>query len=184
MTVVEKVVNGLGFLPKDADAANVGRRVRGILDDPEEKADSSETDNSVPNITSLGTDSPKGEPSAQPSNTKADHLATKDIERLEVALAALKDAAKKINRSAARRAVEAQPDTAVPLIQEIGATLQQIDRAVAIRLPKPEWPHAWMQDWPPSSPERQDPAVRHWWHRRRAGHLTGSGGVTMSRATK
>lgn len=136
--LVEKVVNGLGFLPKDADAADVGRRVRGILDDPEEKADSGETDNSVPNITSLGTDSPKGEPSAQPSNTKAAPLAAKDIERLEVALAALKDAAKKINRSAARRAVEAQPDTAVPLIQEIGATLQQIDRAVAIRLPKPQ----------------------------------------------
>ncbi|MFG2351660.1 hypothetical protein [Streptomyces phaeochromogenes] len=50
----------------------------------------------------------------------------------------LKDAAKKIHRSAARRAVEAQPDTAVPLIQEIEATLQQIDGAVAIRLPKPE----------------------------------------------
>ncbi|MEI7029636.1 hypothetical protein [Streptomyces pratensis] len=41
-----------------------------------------------------------------------------------------------MNKAAARRAVEAQPDIAAPLIQEIGSLLQQIDRAVAIRLPK------------------------------------------------
>jgi hypothetical protein len=45
----------------------------------------------------------------------------------------------RIDKSAVRRAVEAQPDLAAPLIQEIGSLLQQIDKAAAIRLPKPEW---------------------------------------------
>ncbi|MFF0142369.1 hypothetical protein ACFYRN_38760 [Streptomyces sp. NPDC005227] len=43
-----------------------------------------------------------------------------------------------MNRSSARRAVDAERDITVPPIQEIGQLLQQIDRAVAIRLPKPE----------------------------------------------
>ncbi|MGW0572996.1 hypothetical protein [Streptomyces tauricus] len=136
--LVGKVVASLGVLPKDVKAADVSQRVRGFLEAMEmETGDPRKTDN-VPDISSLNVNSPIGESRAQPSNTKADPLATKDVERLEAALVSLKDAAKKINRSAARRAVEAQPDIAVPLIQEIGATLQQIDRAVAIRLPKPE----------------------------------------------
>ncbi|MFC9431657.1 hypothetical protein [Streptomyces sp. NPDC056987] len=135
--LVEKVVNGLGFLPKDTDAADVGSRVRGLLETPDE-ADNKKKSDDVPDVSSLGNDSPKGESSRKPSNSKADPLATKDLERLENTLAALQEASKKVNKSAARRAVEAQPDIAVPLIQEIGALLQQIDRAVAIRLPKTE----------------------------------------------
>ncbi|MEU1628237.1 hypothetical protein ABZ746_23475 [Streptomyces sp. NPDC020096] len=134
--LVEGVVDKLGFLPKDADAAEVGRRVRGLLEAPEEKSDDTGDGDDVPDISSLGKDSPIGESTSKASNSKADPLATEDIKRLEDALASLKEAAKKVNRAAARRAVEAQPDSAVPLIEEIGATLQQIDRAVAIRLPK------------------------------------------------
>ncbi|MDX3528224.1 hypothetical protein P1P75_17710 [Streptomyces sp. ID05-39B] len=136
--IVEKVVDRLGFLPKDANAADVGRRVRELLETPEETSDDTGKDDDVPDISSLGKDSPNGESSPATSNSKADLLATKDIERLEAALAALQEAAKKVNKAAVRRAVEGQPDVAVPLIQEIGSTLQQIDRAVAIRLPKPE----------------------------------------------
>lgn len=136
--LVGKVVDKLGALPQDAKAADVSRRVRGFLEAPEtETSDPSKTDD-VPDISSLTKDSPNGESGSEASNSKADPLAAKDIERLEAALAALKDAAKKVNRSAARRAVETHPEVAVPLIEEIGATLQQIDRAVAIRLPKPE----------------------------------------------
>ncbi|MGW3423873.1 hypothetical protein [Streptomyces phaeochromogenes] len=115
-------------------AADVSRRLRGFLEAPEtETNDPRETDE-VPDISSLTQDSPIGESGSEASNSKADALAVKDIERLEAVLAALKAAAKKVHRSVARRAVETQPDVAVPLIQEIGATLQQIDRAVAIRL--------------------------------------------------
>ncbi len=134
--LVEKVVNDLGFLPKDADAADVGRRVRELLATPKEEIDNGAKDDDVPDITSMGKDSPSGESSRKPSNIKGDPLAEKDIERLRNTLASLQEAAKKVNKSAARRAVEAQPDVAVPLIQEIGSLLQQIDRAVAIRLPK------------------------------------------------
>ncbi|WP_086796498.1 hypothetical protein [Streptomyces caniscabiei] len=136
--IVERVVDRLGFLPKDANAADVGRRVRELLNTPEELSDDTGKDDDVPDISSLGKDSPNGESSPVASNSKADPLATKDIERLEAALASLQEAAKKVNKAAVRRAVEGQPDVAVPLIQEIGSTLQQIDRAVAIRLPKPE----------------------------------------------
>ncbi|WP_051716408.1 hypothetical protein [Streptomyces bikiniensis] len=140
--LVEKVVNDLGFLPKDADAADVSRRVRDLLAPPKEEEET-ETENEVqgdgvPNITSLGNDSPNGESSPNPSNSKGDPLATKDIKRLQDALGALQDAAKKVNKAAARRAVEAQPGVAVPLVQEIGSLLQQIDRAVAFKLPKTE----------------------------------------------
>jgi hypothetical protein len=136
--LVEKVVNDLGFLPKDADAADVGRRVRELLATPKEEVDTGAKDDDVPDISSLGKDSPSGESSQKPSNSKGDPLAERDIERLRNTLASLQEAAKKVNKSAARRAVEAQPDVAVPLIQEIGSLLQQIDRAVAIRLPKAE----------------------------------------------
>lgn len=136
--LVEKVVSGLGFLPKDAKPADIGRRVRELLEAPEKKSDVDEKSGGVPDITSLGEGSPNGESSRKPSSSKADPLAAKDIERLQNTLASLREAAKKVNKSAARRAVEAQPDTAVPLIQEIGSLLQQIDRAVAIRLPKAE----------------------------------------------
>ncbi|MFE7918110.1 hypothetical protein [Streptomyces sp. NPDC057398] len=136
--LVEKVVTDLGFLPKDVDAADVGRRVRELLATPEGETGTESKSDDVPDISSLGKDSPTGEPGRKPSNSKADPLAEKDIERLQNTLASLQEAAKKINKAAARRAVEAQPDVAVPLIQEIGSLLQQIDRAVAIRLPKAE----------------------------------------------
>ncbi|MFE2640940.1 hypothetical protein ACFXKS_39460 [Streptomyces scopuliridis] len=136
--LVGKVVDGLGFLPKDADAVEVGHRVRTLLDTPEKKTDADEKSDNVPDISSLGTDSPKGESSRKPGNSKADPLAAKDIERLQDALASLHEAAKEVNKAAARRAVEARPDVASTLIEAIGATLQQIDRAVAIRLPKSE----------------------------------------------
>ena len=136
--LVEKVVGDLGFLPKDAKPADVGRRVRELLNAPDEKPGGEEKSDDVPDISSLGGDSPNGESGRKPSNSKADPLATKDIERLRNALASLKEAAKKVNKAAARRAVEAQPDVAAPLIREIGSTLQEIDRAVAVRLPKAE----------------------------------------------
>ncbi|MGW9400710.1 DinB/UmuC family translesion DNA polymerase [Streptomyces sp. NPDC055642] len=120
------------------DAADVGRRVRELLAIPKEEVDTGAKDDDVPDISSLGKDSPSGESSQKPSNSKGDPLAEKDIERLRNTLASLQEAAKKVNKSAARRAVEAQPDVAVPLTQEIGSLLQQIDRAVAIRLPKAE----------------------------------------------
>ncbi|MGQ4732614.1 hypothetical protein ACUN3E_33785 [Streptomyces sp. Ju416(a)] len=134
--LVEKVVGDLGVLPKDAKPADIGRRVRDLLNTPEEEAGAAEESDGVPDISSLDEDSPNGESSRKPSNSKADPLAAKDIERLRNTLAYLNEAAKKVNKSAARRAIEAQPDIAVPLIQEIGSLLQQIDRAVAIRLPK------------------------------------------------
>ncbi|MFE4540683.1 hypothetical protein ACFRKB_37395 [Streptomyces scopuliridis] len=134
--VVEGVVDQLGFLSKDVTAADVGRRVRELLASPEAgTGDASEGDD-IPDITSFGKDSPNGESDSEASNGKADPHAAKDIERLEAALASLKEAAKKVNKPAARRAVETQPDVAVPLIEAIGATLQQIDRAVAVRRPK------------------------------------------------
>ncbi|MGW2841817.1 hypothetical protein ACWCWD_29030 [Streptomyces sp. NPDC001493] len=136
--LVEKVVNDLGVLPKDAEAADVGRRVRELLATPNESADGTEKTKDVPDISSLGTDSPSGESSRKPSNSKADPLAVKDIERLRNTLASLQEAAKTVNKATARRAVEAQPYIAVPLIQAIGSLLQQIDRAVAIKLPKAE----------------------------------------------
>ncbi|WP_331728625.1 hypothetical protein [Streptomyces anulatus] len=136
--LVEKVVSDLGALPKDAKPADVGRRVRDLLSTPEEEAGAEEKSDGVPDISSLNEDSPNGESSQEPSNSKADPLATKDIERLRNTLASLSEAAKKVNKAAARRAIDAQPDIAVPLIQEIGSLLQQIDRAVAIKLPKAE----------------------------------------------
>ncbi|WP_331763977.1 hypothetical protein [Streptomyces cyaneofuscatus] len=136
--LVEKVVSDLGVLPKDAKPADVGRRVRDFLATPEREVTAEEKSDAVPDISSFNADSPNGESGRKPSNTKADPLATKDIERLQRTLASLQDAAKEVNKAAARRAVEAQPDIAAPLIQEIGSLLQQIDRAVAIRLPKAE----------------------------------------------
>jgi hypothetical protein len=135
--LVEKVVNDLGFLPKDVDAADVGRRVRELLAAPE-KETGEDNRSAVADISSLGKGSPSGESNRKPSNSKADPLAAKDIDRLRDALASLQEAAKKVNRAAARRAVEAQPDVAVPLVQEIGTLLQRIDRSVAIKLPKAE----------------------------------------------
>ncbi|MGW0395846.1 hypothetical protein ACWDYJ_34250 [Streptomyces sp. NPDC003042] len=136
--IVEKVVGKLGFLPKDVNAADVGRRVRELLAASEKPADDSGKGRDVPDISSLGLDSPNGESSPKAGNSKADPLAAKDIERLEAALASLQEAAKRVNKAVARRAIEAQPDVAAPLIVAIGTTLQQIDRAVAIRLPKQE----------------------------------------------
>ncbi|MET8615871.1 hypothetical protein [Streptomyces misionensis] len=136
--IVKAVVDKLGFLPKDADAAEVGRQVRELLNAPEEQADDTGKGDEVHDISSLSKDSPNGESSRKPNDPKADALAVKDIERLRETLAALQEAAKKINKSAARRAAEAQPNIAVPLIEEIGAKLRQIDRAVTIRLPKSE----------------------------------------------
>ncbi|MFF9691084.1 hypothetical protein [Streptomyces sp. NPDC014623] len=52
--LVEKMVGDLGFLPKDAKPADVGRRVRELLDTPEEKADAEEKGDGVPDISSLG----------------------------------------------------------------------------------------------------------------------------------
>ncbi|HBF85883.1 MAG TPA: hypothetical protein DD420_40000 [Streptomyces sp.] len=136
--LVEKVVSDLGVLPKDAKPADVGRRVRDLLATTEREGAAEEKSDAVHDISSFNVDSPNGESGRKPSNTKADPLATKDIERLQRTLASLQDAAKEVNKAAARRAVEAQPDIAAPLIQEIGSLLQQIDRAVAIRLPKAE----------------------------------------------
>ncbi|MFI9176159.1 hypothetical protein [Streptomyces lincolnensis] len=133
--LVKKVVGELGFLPKDVDAVDVGRRVRGLLDTTKTQPEGSGEGGDVQDISSLGKDSPNGESSRKASNSKADPLAAKDIERLQDALAALQAAAKKMNKPAVRRAVEAQPDVAVPLVQEIGSLLQQIDRAVAVKLP-------------------------------------------------
>ncbi|MFJ4710085.1 hypothetical protein ACIP6I_35370 [Streptomyces anulatus] len=136
--LVEKVVSDLGPLPKDAKPADIGRRVRDLLNTPEKELGTDEKSDNVPDISSLNEDSPNGESSRKPSNSKADDLATKDIERLRNTLASLNEAAKKVNKAAARRAIDAQPDIAVPLIKEIGSLLQQIDRAVAIKLPKAE----------------------------------------------
>lgn len=134
--VVEQVVTELAPLPKDLEAAEAGRRVREVLQEAEKKSEREGHNAPVHDITSMGKDSPIGESGAEGSNGKNEELAAKDIERLTAAYEALKQAAKKVNKSAARRAVEAQPDVAVPLIEAIGTTLQQIDRAVAIRLPK------------------------------------------------
>lgn len=136
--LVEGVVDKLGFLAQDVNSTDVGRRVREILAPPAEEADSPGEGDGVPDISSIGQDSPIVERSPQPSNSKEDPLAAKDIERLEAVLASLQETAKKINRAASRRAVEAQPAVAVPLIESIGAALQQIDKAVSIRLPKAE----------------------------------------------
>lgn len=133
--LVKKVVGELGFLPKDVDAVDVGRRVRGLLDTTKAQPEDSGEGDDVQDISSLGKNSPNGESSQKTSNSKADPLAVKDIERLRDALAALQTAAKKMNKPAVRRAIEAQPDVAVPLVQEIGSLLQQIDRAVAVKLP-------------------------------------------------
>ncbi|WP_031522577.1 hypothetical protein [Streptomyces sp. NRRL F-5123] len=135
--LVETVVDALGPLSPDVKAADIGRRVRAILDaTAPQEADSENGD--VPDISSIGKDSPIGESSPEPSNTKADALTSRDIERLQATLSSLQAAAKTVNKATARRAVEAQPDVAIPLIKNIGAVLQQIDRAVAMRLPKPE----------------------------------------------
>lgn len=141
--IVETVVDQLGFLPKDAQAADVSRRVRELLAGPAGQTDDAGEGADVPDISSLGTgtpntDSPNGESSPEASNSKAEPSTAKDIERLEAALASLKGAARQINKAAVRRAVEAQPGVAVPIIQAIWAVLQQIDRTVAIRLPQSE----------------------------------------------
>ena len=62
--LVEKVVGGLGFLPKDAKPADVGHRVRELLDTPEEKSDGEEKGGGVPDISSLIGDSPNEEVSS------------------------------------------------------------------------------------------------------------------------
>lgn len=137
--LVGKVVDQLGALPADVKPADVGRRVREFLQTPKPRANGEgDTPEVIPDISSIGKDSPNGESGSKASNSKADALTAKDIERLQATRTALKEAAKNVNRSSARRAVDAEPDTAVPLIREIGQLLQQIDRAVAIRLPKPE----------------------------------------------
>ena len=133
--LVKKVVGELGFLPKDVDAVDVGRRVRSLLDTTKAQPEDSGEGDDIQDISSLGKNSPNGESSQKTSNSGADPLAVKDIERLRDALAALQAAAKKMNKPAVRRAVEAQPDVAVPLVMEIGSLLQQIDRAVAVKLP-------------------------------------------------
>jgi len=136
--LVETVVDRLGFLPPDVEAAEVGRRVRELLQ-PSTPQGNSERDGSgdgVPDISSVENGSPIGEPRPQAHNEAGDAQIEKDIERLKSTLDALQQAAKTVNRSAARRAVDNEPDVAVPLIEEIGAQLQKIDRAVAVRLPK------------------------------------------------
>ncbi|MEV0282118.1 hypothetical protein AB0I22_37885 [Streptomyces sp. NPDC050610] len=50
-----------------------------------------------------------GESSGNASDSKADPLATKDIERLQAAPTSLQEAAKKVDKAVARRAVEEQP---------------------------------------------------------------------------
>ncbi|MGW5353424.1 hypothetical protein ACWERV_23295 [Streptomyces sp. NPDC004031] len=145
-TLVETVVDQLGPLPADVKPADIGRRVRAILKEP--AAQGGEFDGergAVPDISSMtkdssssGLDSPNGESSRKAGSTKAEPPTEKDIERLRATLNSLQAAAKTINKAVARRAVETQPDVALPLIKEIGSALQQIDRAVAMRLPKPE----------------------------------------------
>ncbi|MFE2625855.1 hypothetical protein ACFXKH_38300, partial [Streptomyces caelestis] len=98
--LVEKVVSDLGALPKNAKPADVGRRVRDLLSTPEEEAGAEKKSDGVPDISSLNEDSPNGESSQEPSNSKADPLATKDIERLRNTLASLSEAAKKVNKAA------------------------------------------------------------------------------------
>jgi hypothetical protein len=135
--IVEGVVSKLPPLPKDLQASEAGRLVRQALQPlPTEQPDAPNPDD-VPDITSIGEYSPIGESGPQPSNGKGDPAtAANDIARLTTALASLREAAKKVNKAATRRAVEADPDQAAPLIEAIGAALQQIDRAVAVRLPK------------------------------------------------
>ncbi|MFF4534114.1 hypothetical protein ACFY1P_33195 [Streptomyces sp. NPDC001407] len=136
--LVEDIVDKLGPLPKDLDAAEASRLVRELFAAQEQEAgaESSAEGGEVHNITSIGNDSPNGEPDRQASNRKAATSNPKDIQRLKDALALLQQAAKKVSKTATKRIVENDPDTAVPLVKAIGEALLEVDRAFAVRLPK------------------------------------------------
>ncbi|MFD8938572.1 hypothetical protein ACFV0R_25535 [Streptomyces sp. NPDC059578] len=134
--IVEEVAKKLlPTLPKDIDAAAAGNRVRQLLQKPSSGPADAKPGADVPDITSLSKDSPNGESQSEPSNAKAETSNAKDIERLTEALAALRQAAKKVSKAATRRVVDNNPEEAVPLVNSIGAVLQQIDKAVSVRLP-------------------------------------------------
>ncbi|MGA5578405.1 hypothetical protein ACPCK9_26720 [Streptomyces koyangensis] len=140
--LVEEVVDKLGTLAPDVPPAEVSSRVRQLMTQPEPNSTqgppTGSADPQSHSATPGDPDSPIGESDRQPSPDKGAPLAQPDVERLEKTLDALKRAAGTIHKTAVRRAVDAQPEVAYSLVREIGAHLQKIDRAVAVRMP-PEY---------------------------------------------
>lgn len=136
--LVEEVVDKLGTLAPDVPPAEVSSRVRQLMTQPEPNSTSGGGSPQGRSATPGSPDSPIGESGQQSSPDKGAPLVQPDIARLEKTLETLKRAAGTIHKTAVRRAVDAQPEVAYGLVREIGAHLQKIDRAVAVRMP-PEY---------------------------------------------
>lgn len=152
------VARRLPPLTPDSSPAEIGQMVRDILAPPAPRsepasdlkssggatgelssnASSNGSGGPVHTITAVGgnTNSPIGESSAQPSNTNGSATNSQDLERLNEALALLREAARSISKPGVRRALEQDPQTANAVLDEIDTNLNKIGRAVAVQRSK------------------------------------------------
>ncbi|EPH41479.1 hypothetical protein ABT390_34290 [Streptomyces aurantiacus] len=144
--LLKDVSRQLPPLTADLSPAEIGKLVHQVLSPPPpgpETAGATDSDTSratpgeqqdstVPNITSLGENSPIGESGPQPSNPNGPDGA-KDLRMLNAALTELKQVDRSISKPAVRRVLEFDADRATALLTEIDATLNRIGRSIAVR---------------------------------------------------
>jgi hypothetical protein len=143
-----EVARGLPPLNGETSPAEIGQLVRKVLapppspDTPEHQPSENvpaqstaggPSDPPVPDITSIGKDSPIGESGAQPSNSKASSVGSADVQRLTEALAVLREVDRSVSKPAVKRALEQDPETADALLTEINTTLNKIGRTMSVR---------------------------------------------------
>jgi hypothetical protein len=155
-----EVSRSLPPLTPESSPAQIGQLVRDILAPPAprpeattntvpvaeasvEQAASASSNGSgspVPIITTVGgttnSDSPIGESGSEPSISKGSATNSEDLDRLNEALALLREAARSISKPAVRRALEQSPQIAIPVLDEIDTNLNKIGRIVAVQRPR------------------------------------------------
>ncbi|WP_331736776.1 hypothetical protein OG426_55355 (plasmid) [Streptomyces canus] len=159
--LLKDVTRRLPPLTPDATQAEIGQMVRGILTPPparevaaESKPESAATagtdaerslssvmagpEGPVHNITTVGgqENSPIGESGSRASNPNGSARNSADLDRLNEALALLREAERGLSKPAVRRAIEAEPAAAATVLSEIDSTLNKIGRTVAVRRPE------------------------------------------------
>lgn len=125
--------------PRPDAATNTAPVTETSVEQPD-SASSNGSESAVPVITTVGSttdsDSPIGESGSEPSISKGSASSSEDLDRLNEALALLREAARSISKPAVRRALEQSPQVAIPVLDEIDTNLNKIGRIVAVQRPK------------------------------------------------
>lgn len=155
-SLLEDVTRRLPPLTEESSPAEISQLVRGVLAPPAQPETAKEPDPAaetvgaaasgavvngteapVHTITTIGgsEDSPIGESTASASNPKGSSRSSGDLERLNEALALLREASRSLSKPGVRRALDANPAAASAVLAEIEDNLNKIGRAIAVRRP-------------------------------------------------